>query len=648
MSDILWAPCSETISDAKITQLQSHIEETYGVQFSGYQQLHQWSIKNPEQFWLSVWHITDIISSQPPNQTVIHPEKLPGAQWFPDAQLNFAENCLRRKDDKPALMFRNERGVRNTLSYKELHLAVAKLAAHLREKGVVAGDRVAGVLHNGQEAVIGMLAAASIGAIWSSCSPDFGTEGIIDRFGQITPKVLIASNGYYYKTKPINISERVASVVANIDSISEVVSVPYLDDSSMELTCSTSLWSEVMQKPEIDINFEQLPFNHPLYILYSSGTTGKPKCILHSAGGTLIQHLKEHQCHLGLSENDIFFYFTTCGWMMWNWLVTGLATQATLVLYDGSPFHPTTPQLFDLIDEEQVTVFGASAKYYAAAEKEGLSPNRTHKLTSLRSMLSTGSPLLPEQYDYLYQSVKKDMHLASISGGTDIVSCFALGNVALPVRRGELQCPGLGMAVEVFNESGESVVEEKGELVCTRSFPSMPIGFWNDEHQKTYHQAYFARFANVWAHGDYAEITKDYGMIIYGRSDATLNPGGVRIGTAEIYRQVDTIAEILESVAVGQRWQGDERIVLFVRLTEGALFDSALETRVRNTIRQKTSPRHVPAKIIAVEDIPKTLSGKIVELAIKKIIHGEPVKNTEALANPESLQLYQNLDELLH
>jgi len=575
-------------------------------------------------------------------------ERLPGARWFPGTRLNFAENLLRRRDTGPALVFRSESGLRRELGWRELHAAVARLAAALRAWGIRPGDRVAGYLPNLPEAIVAMLAATSQGAVWSSCSPDFGVAGVLERFGQIEPRVLFCADGAFYAGRRLGSLERVAQLRASLPSLERVVVVPYLDAQPDLAALPGALsWDEALAPHAAgEIPFERLPFDHPLAILYSSGTTGAPKCIVHGAGGTLLQHLKEHRLHVDLGPEDRLFYFTTCGWMMWNWLASGLASGATLVLYDGSPFHPEPGALFELARREGVTVFGTSAKFLDAAAKAGLDPIRSHDLSRVRTILSTGSPLAPESFDWVYSHVKRDVQLASISGGTDIVSCFVLGSPTLPVWRGEIQCAGLGMRIEVFDESGRPLRGEKGELVCTAPFPSLPLGFWNDPGGRRFHEAYFERFPGAWAHGDFAETTEHGGFVIHGRSDAVLNPGGVRIGTAEIYRPVERIPEVLESLAIGQEWQGDTRIVLFVRLREGVQLDPALAERIRDRLRREASPRHVPARIVQVADIPRTRSGKIVEIAVREVVHGRPVRNREALANPEALELFRDLPEL--
>jgi acetoacetyl-CoA synthetase len=570
---------------------------------------------------------------------------MPGSVWFKGARLNFAENLLKYRDDRIAIVFRGEGQTTREITYAELYLEVAKCADLLKSLGISRGDRVAGYMSNNPEAVIAMLATASIGAIWSSCSPDFGVKGVLERFAQIEPRVLFTVDGYRYNGKSIDVLDAVESVVEQVTSIEKVIVIPFLASApGVGQIRDTMVYSDFESNKD-QIEFEQLPFDHPLYILYSSGTTGKPKCIVHSAGGTLVQHLKEHQLHTDIKRNDRLFYFTTCGWMMWNWLASGLASGCTIVLYDGSPFYPGKNSMWDMVVELGITVFGTSARFIAACAKTRVKPMDKSDLPSLRAILSTGSPLVAESYDYVYQSVKKDVMLSSISGGTDIVSCFVLGNPLRPVYRGEIQCRGLGMAVDVY-EDGKPVRGKKGELVCTKPFPSMPLGFWNEPDNLRYHQAYFSRFKGVWAQGDYAEITKHDGLIIYGRSDAVLNPGGIRIGTAEIYRQVEKVDEVLESLCIAQQWDGDVRIVLFVLMRDGSELTADVKDRIRRTIQENTTRRHVPRKILAVPDIPRTLSGKIVELAVRNVVHGDDVKNTEALANPESLDYFRDIREL--
>jgi acetoacetyl-CoA synthetase len=622
------------------------LNQRHQLDLNNYQALHQWSTEHSETFWSDLWDYAGIIGDKG-LRVLEHPERMPGARWFPDARLNFAQNLLRYRDQRPAVIFRGEDNTRIELSHAELYLQVAQLASALRREGVTRGDRVSGFMPNIPATLIGMLATASIGAIWSSCSPDFGINGVLDRFGQVEPKILLTTDGYRYNGKRLNSLERVQGIADQLHSVEKIVVVPFLEATPDISTLDRAvLLPDFVDTQASEIEFEPLPFDHPLYVMYSSGTTGVPKCIVHSAGGTLIQHLKEHILHTDVGRDDRLFYYTTCGWMMWNWLVSGLATGCTLMLFDGSPFAPRPSILWDIAEQEGITVFGTSAKYIAALEKAGVKPRESHNLEKLRAVLSTGSPLAHESFEYVYRDIKQELQLSSISGGTDIVSCFALGCPIRPVYAGELQCRGLGMAVEIFDDNGKPVRGEKGELVCTRPFPSMPIGFWNDEDGQKYHDAYFGQFDNIWAHGDYGEITEHDGLIIHGRSDAVLNPGGVRIGTAEIYRQVEKVDEVLESLCIGQPWDNDVRVVLFVRLKEGFNLTDELVKRIRDTIRANTTPRHVPAKVIQVADIPRTISGKIVELAVRKVVLGEEVKNKDALANPEALELFRDLPEL--
>jgi len=610
--------------------------------FGDYAALHHWSVEHSAEFWSLLWDFCGV-QGDTGRRALVDGERMPGAQWFPDARLNFAQNLLREPDDSDAIVFWGEDRVKRRYTRRQLHALVSRLQQALAAAGVGKGDRVAGYLPNLAEATAAMLATTSLGAIWSSCSPDFGVRGVLDRFGQIEPKVLFCADGYLYGGKEYDSQERVREILAELPTVHQCVVLDYLGAPA---TVGKSLADFIAPFAAKAVEFEQVAFNDPLYILYSSGTTGVPKCIVHGAGGTLLQHLKEHRLHSDVGPGDRVFYFTTLGWMMWNWLVSGLGAGATLLLYDGSPFVARGRILFDFADAEAMTHFGTSAKFIDAIAKVGLAPVRTHKLETLRAMLSTGSPLLPEGFDYVYGKIKADLCLSSISGGTDIVSCFVLGNPALPVWRGEIQCKGLGLAVEVFDDEGRSLVGEKGELVCTRPFPAMPLGFWNDPDGARYRAAYFEKYPNVWRHGDWCEITPHGGMIIYGRSDAVLNPGGVRIGTAEIYRQVESLDEVVESIVIGQDWEGDVRVVLFVKLREGQALDENLINRIKKKIRDNATPRHVPDKVLQVADIPRTKSGKIVELAVREVVHGRPIKNMEALANPEALDDFRDRVEL--
>ncbi len=651
MQDILWSPSPARMADSNLRRFIDCIAARRDLPTGDYATLHRWSLERPDAFWFEVAHFADVKADWAAAPVLENGHAMPGARWFPGARLNYAENLLHYRDDHPALIAYDERGQRRVLSYRQLCAEVARIAAGLKEIGIQPGDRVAGFLPNIPEAVVAMLAATSLGAIWSSCSPDFGIAGVLDRFGQIAPKVIFTADGYHYAGKTIDSIAPMAGVLNALPSVTTTIVIARIADrprlEPLESAGRRALRFEQMGSLQAKLQFERLPFDHPLFVMYSSGTTGKPKCIVHGAGGTLLQHLKEHQLHVDLKRDDRLFYYTTCGWMMWNWLVSGLASGAALVLYDGSPTHPDVGALWQIAETEHISIFGTSPKYLASVEKAGYHPLEKHSLPALRTLLSTGSPLSPEGFDFVYQHIKTDVQLASISGGTDLISCFALGQPFAPVRRGELQCAGLGMAVDVVNDKGESLPPgEKGELVCRQPFPSMPIGFWNDPEQARYRASYFERFPGLWHHGDYATRTETGGFIIFGRSDAVLNPGGVRIGTAEIYRQVEQLPEVLESLCIGQDWQDDVRVVLFVKLREGIELDETLRQRIREQIRRNTTPRHVPAKILAVADIPRTISGKIVELAVRNLVHGLPVTNTEALANPGALELFRDLTEL--
>ena len=667
----LWQPSAKLLREARVTAFRALINERHALDLSDFHALHAWSIAEREAFWVALWDFAEVRAEQRGDRVLID-DTMPGARWFPDARLNFAENLLhgdglrgdgrRGADETPAIIACGEDGAMRSLSFDQLRREVDALTAWLADQGVGVGDRVAGFVANVPEAVVAMLATASLGAVWSSCSPDFGIEGVHDRFGQIRPKVLIAVDGYRYAGRVHDVSDTVGELVERLDSLVGVVIVPFAGDGrpggrAVGMSCE---WGAALVAGRQALAAQgiarleppMLPFDHPLYILYSSGTTGQPKCIVHGAGGTLLQHLKEHQLHADVRPGDKVFFFTTCGWMMWNWMVTGLAAGATIVLYDGSPFYPDGNTLFDLAESVGVTQFGTSAKFIDACVKASIAPAQTHRLEHLRSVLSTGSPLVPESFDYVYEHIGADLCLSSMSGGTDIVSCFSLGASVLPVHRGELQCLGLGMDVQVYDDQGQPLpAGEKGELVCAQAFPSMPIGFLDDPGDARYRRAYFERYdvpaeQAVWCHGDFVSRTAHGGLIIHGRSDAVLNPGGVRIGTAEIYRPVESFDEVLEAIVIGQRWQGDVRVVLFVRLREGMSLDDTLRDRIKSRVRERATPRHVPARIVQVSDIPRTRSGKLVELAVARRVHGEAIDNREALANPEALDLFADLPEL--
>jgi acetoacetyl-CoA synthetase len=646
VSGPLWSPSRERLEGSQLREFWRHAENETGYRFASYEALQRWSVDFSDVFWRLAWDFCGVIGEPGTGPALVDGDQMPGARFFPEASLNFAENLLRRDDNAEALVFRSEPGERRSIAFGELRARVASLAAALRDMGVGPGDRVAAYMPNIPETVIAMLAATSIGAAWSSCSPDFGARGVLDRFGQIGPKILFAVDGYFYSGRTHDLRDRIAELRAGLPSLEQLILVPFAYGGAPTADLSgLPLFAELTEE-KTELAFERFPFDHPLYILYSSGTTGTPKCIVHGAGGTLLKHLVEQRLHCDLRRGDRLFYFTTCGWMMWNWQVSGLASEATLLLYDGSPFWPDAGALFDFAETEHMTIFGTSAKYIDALAKEAIEPRRSHDLSSLRTILSTGSPLAPESFDYVYAKIKEDVWLASISGGTDIVGCFVLGDPTGPVWRGEIQAIALGMKVEVFDDAGRPLVGNKGELVCSAPFPSMPVGFWNDPDGARYRAAYFERYPGVWSHGDWVERTEHGGVVIYGRSDAVLNPGGVRIGTAEIYRPVELIEEVVEALAVGQDWQNDTRILLFVRLREGLDLDDALRTRIRRQVREQASPRHVPAVIIQVPDIPRTKSGKIVELAVREVIHGREVRNLEALANPEALAHFRDREEL--
>ncbi len=647
MKKPLWTPTPERIANANITSFTKFVNGSHGTSLEGYDELYQWSVDNIPEFWGAMWEFADVVHSAP-YERVLGKATMPGAQWFEGARLNFAENLLRNRSDATAAISVMEGGeVRSTVTFNELYSQVAKLAQFFKESGVGVGDRVAGFMPNITESLVAMLAATSLGAIWSSCSPDFGFKGVMDRFGQIAPKILITADGYRYNGKIFDSLGRVAEVCDKIDSIEKVVVVPHVSEtpdlSALENAVSLPT---ILENDAEEIEFAQLPFDHPLYIMYSSGTTGVPKCIVHGAGGTLLQHAKELMLNTDLKAGDTIFYFTTCGWMMWNWLVSSIMTGAAVVFYDGSPAVPDVGVLWRMAEKLEINVFGTSPKFISICDKDNFLPGEQLDLTPLRAILSTGSPLSVENFNWVYENVKEDVNLASISGGTDIISCFMLGSPVSPVYPGEIQKRGLGMKVEAWNDEGKPVVGEKGELVCTAPFVSMPVSFWNDPDGAAYHGAYFDHYPGVWRHGDYIEVTDQGGVIVYGRSDATLNPGGVRIGTAEIYRQVEVMDEVLDSVVIGQNWDDDVRVVLFVVLRPGLVLDDELKKKIKTQIRVNTTPRHMPAVIIQVDDIPRTISGKKVEMAVTKIIHGEEVKNKDALANPESLGQFEGLEQL--
>ena len=648
MAKKLWQPTAELIENANITRFMRYVNQRYGKTFADYDALWEWSVDAVSDFWSAMWDFVSIIHSRGYEQVVDDPYKLPGATWFPGAELNFAENLLRYRDDHTALVFKSEAKEAVRITYGQLYLKVACAAGAMQAAGVGPGDRVAGFMPNMIETVVAMLAAASLGAAWSSCSPDFGIKGVLDRFGQIEPKILFTADGYFYNGKSFDSIERVSSILRQLPATETVVVIPYVNASpDISGLDRAVLWDDFMARPTDEtIDFIQVPFGHPLYIMYSSGTTGKPKCMVQSQGGILINQLKEHILHCDLKREDTIFYFTTCGWMMWNWLVCSLAVGATAVLFDGSPFSPEPEVLWKLAQDEKISVFGTSARYITALEQAGVSPGNSFDLSALRTVLSTGSPLPMESFEYVYREIKNDLQLASISGGTDINGCFMGGNPIGPVYAGQLQCRQLGMKVKAYDEQGGPVEGIPGELICEAASPSMPIYFWNDENGEKYRKAYFDKFPGVWCHGDFIEITPQNGVIIYGRSDATLNPGGVRIGTADIYSVMETLPEVVDSLVIGQDWENDVRVILFVKMAEGQKLTGALQAKIKKAIRENTSPRHVPAKIIEIDDIPYTLNMKKVELAVRNVIHGKPVTNEDALADPGVLDLYRGIEEL--
>ena len=646
--DALWRPDEARVAGSHITRFAGQLANSTGNSFETYAELHHFSVENREVFWSALWDYAGIVGEKGAGPYVRNGDAITKTRWFPEARLNYAENLLRRRDAHTAIIGVSESGQRSSITYAALYQRVAQLASSLRKDGVGVGDRVAGYVPNTIDTFVAMLATTSVGATWTSCSPDFGLSGVRDRFGQVEPAILFCADAYTYNGKPHSSLDRVRQLVGEISSIRRVVVMPFLSATpNISGMANATVINDYLDTEVSELDFVRVPFDQPVFIMYSSGTTGQPKCIVHSVGGALLKHQTEHLLHTDIKKDDVFFYYSTCGWMMWNWLASGLACGCTLMVVDGSPFYPSQTALIDLIDREKITVFGVSAKYLSAIRKFGLKPIRSHALNSLKTILSTGSPLSAEEYSYVYADVKSDVLLASISGGTDLLGSLVSGNPCLPVYPGELQCPSLAMAVDVVDQEGRSMKHGKGELVCRLSFPSMPVCFWNDPGNEKYHATYFSKIENAWAQGDFAEWTPRGGMIIHGRSDAVLNPGGVRIGTAEIYRQVERIEEVMESIAVGQEWKGDCRVILFVALRDGLRLDTELIQRIRVEIRTNATPRHMPSKVIQVAEIPRTRSGKIVEITVRDLIHGREVKNADALSNPETLDLFRDLPELL-